>query len=179
MVSDKEIPDYVRLEAKKELARRSFWYYCKLTSPDFYCENREYLKDMCNKLQEFYESDKKILVINLPPRHGKSRTASKFTTWLFGQNPKLKVMTGSYNETLSGTFARQVRNTIAEEKTQGILCYNDIFPETTIKYGEASVSKWALTGSQEANYLATSPSGTATGFGCNIMIIDDLIKLGI
>lgn len=170
------IPEYVRLNARKELARRSFWEYCKLTSPEFYKEDREYLKDMCNKLQEFYESDKKILVINLPPRHGKSRTASKFTTWLFGQNPKLKVMTGSYNETLSGTFARQVRNTIAEEKTEGVLCYNDIFPETTIKYGEASVSKWALTGSQEANYLATSPSGTATGFGCNIMIIDDLIK---
>lgn len=170
------IPEYVRLNARKELARRSFWEYCKLTSPEFYKEDREYLKDMCNKLQEFYESDKKILVINLPPRHGKSRTASKFTTWLFGQNPKLKVMTGSYNETLSGTFARQVRNTIAEEKTEGVLCYSDIFPGTTIKYGEASVSKWALTGSQEANYLATSPSGTATGFGCNIMIIDDLIK---
>lgn len=170
------IPDYIRLNARKELARRSFWEYCKLTSPDFYNEDRLYLKDMCNKLQEFYESDKKVLVINLPPRHGKSRTASKFTTWLFGQNPKLKVMTGSYNETLSGTFARQVRNTIGEEKTEGVLCYNDIFPNTTIKYGEASVSKWALTGSQEANYLATSPSGTATGFGCNIMIIDDLIK---
>lgn len=170
------IPDYVKIKAKKELARRSFWEYCKLTSPDFYNENRKYLKDMCNKLQEFYESNKKVLVINLPPRHGKSRTASKFTTWLFGKDPKLKVMTGSYNETLSSTFARQVRNTIAEEKTEGVLCYSDIFPNTTIKYGEASVSKWALQGSQEANYLATSPSGTATGFGCNIMIIDDLIK---
>ncbi|MBO7156940.1 MAG: phage terminase large subunit, partial [Clostridia bacterium] len=35
---------------------------------------------------------------------------------------------------------------------------------------------WALDGSEQANYLATSPSGTATGFGCKIMIIDDLIK---
>ena len=85
-------------------------------------------------------------------------------------------MTGSYNETLSGTFAKQVRDTIAEQKTLGVTVYNDIFPNTKIKYGESAAQKWALEGSQQANYLATSPSGTATGFGCNLMIIDDLIK---
>jgi predicted phage terminase large subunit-like protein len=85
-------------------------------------------------------------------------------------------MTGSYNETLSGTFAKQVRDCIAEKKTEGITVYSDIFPGTRIKYGEAAAQKWALEGSQQANYLATSPTGTATGFGCNIMIIDDVIK---
>lgn len=85
-------------------------------------------------------------------------------------------MTGSYNETLSGTFAKTVRDTIASERTEGVLVYNDIFPNTKIKYGEASASKWALDKSNQANYLATSPTGTATGFGCTIMIIDDLIK---
>ena len=73
-------------------------------------------------------------------------------------------MTGSYNETLSGTFAKSVRDTIASEKTEGVIVYNDIFPNTKIKYGEASSSKWALEGSGQANYLATSPTGTATGF---------------
>ena len=38
------------------------------------------------------------------------------------------------------------------------------------------MTKWALEGSEQTNYLATSPTGTATGFGCDIMIIDDLIK---
>lgn len=117
------------------------------------------------------------MVINLPPRHGKSRTATKFVQWLFGKyGAAIKVMTGSYNETLSGTFAKQVRDCIAEERTEGVTVYNDIFPNTKIKYGEAAAQKWALDGSQQANYLATSPSGTATGFGCNIMIIDDVIK---
>ncbi|MDY3359125.1 MAG: terminase, partial [Clostridium celatum] len=72
-------------------------------------------------------------------------------------------MTGSYNETLSSTFAKQVRDTIATEKSQGITVYQDVFPATKIKYGEASMNKWALEGSQVANYLATSPTGTATG----------------
>ena len=85
-------------------------------------------------------------------------------------------MTGSYNETLSSTFAKQVRDLIATEQTQGVTVYRDIFPDTKIKYGEASMNKWALEESQVANYLATSPTGTATGFGADLIVIDDLIK---
>ena len=170
------IKEELKKQAILELARRDFFEYCKLTAPDFYKEDRIFIKNMCNELQNFYESNEQIMVINLPPRHGKSRTAGKLVEWIFGKNNKEKVMTGSYNETLSGTFAKSVRDTIAAEKTEGVLVYNDIFPNTKIKYGEASSSKWALEGSNQANYLATSPTGTATGFGCTIMIIDDLIK---
>ena len=171
-----KIPSEIIYQAKLELARRDFWEYCKLTAPDFYKESRPFLKDMCYQLQNFYFSDEKVLVINLPPRHGKSRTATQFVKWLFGQSIHNKVMTGSYNETLSMTFAKQVRDTILEEKTKGILAYSDIFPNTKVKRGESSANKWALEGSEQTNYLATSPGGTATGFGCNIMVIDDLIK---
>lgn len=172
---DKQLLKYY---ARMELARRSFWEYCKFTSPDFYMEDRHFLKDLAERLQWFVdEAQEQFMVINLPPRHGKSRTATNFVKWLFGRYGKrIKVMTGSYNETLSSTFARQVRDGIAEQKTLGVTVFNDIFPQTKIKYGEAAVQKWALEGSQQANYLATSPTGTATGFGCNIMIIDDLIK---
>ena len=174
MTYDKEL---IKLEAKKELARRDFWYYCKLLGKkDFYNDKKEYLKDLCNQLQNFIDSNKKILVINMPPRFGKSYTATLFVQWLLGRNNKLKIMTGSYNETLSSTFAKQVRDMIATEQTQGVTVYRDIFPDTKIKYGEASMNKWALEGSQVANYLATSPTGTATGFGADLIIIDDLIK---
>ena len=169
--------ELIKLEAKKELARRDFWYYCKLLGKkDFYNDKKEYLKDLCNQLQNFIDSNKKILVINMPPRFGKSYTATLFVQWLLGRNNKLKIMTGSYNETLSSTFAKQVRDMIATEQTQGVTVYRDIFPDTKIKYGEASMNKWALEGSQVANYLATSPTGTATGFGADLIVIDDLIK---
>lgn len=166
------IPDYVKEQAKIELARRIFWNYCKLKAPDFYKEERAFLKDMCGRIQKFIESDKKILVINMPPRHGKSRTATLLVQWLLGNDNTRKIMTGSYNETLSTTFAKQVRDSILE--TDGI--FSKVFPNTKIKYGESTMNKWALDGNEEANYLATSPTGTATGFGCNLMIIDDLIK---
>lgn len=165
-------------QLKIELSKREFWSYCKLTSPDFYSNDRGFLHDLADKLQWFVEeAEQQIMVVNMPPRHGKSRTATKFVQWLFGKyGIDKKVMTGSYNETLSGTFAKAVRDVIAEKPTEGILTYGDIFPDTKIKYGEAAAQKWSLEGSQQANYLATSPTGTATGFGCNIMIIDDLIK---
>ena len=168
----------MKLQAMMELARRDFWTYCRLTSPDFYNNDRHFLHDLAGRMQWFIEeADEKFLVVNMPPRHGKSRTATKFVQWLFGKyGVGEKVMTGSYNETLSSTFAKAVRDTIAEKPTLGVLTYNDIFPNTKIKYGEASAQKWALEGSNQANYLATSPTGTATGFGCNIMIVDDLIK---
>lgn len=172
------INELLKRFARIELARREFWQYCKLTSPEFYNEKRPFLHDLSDKLQWFIEeSDSQFMVINLPPRHGKSRTAGKLVQWLFGKyGPIKKVMTGSYNETLSGTFAKGVRNTIAAKPLEGFIVYNDIFPNTHIKYGDAAAQMWALEGSEQVNYLATSPTGTATGFGCNIMIIDDLIK---
>lgn len=177
MTFDRHDP-LLQQQLKIELSRREFWQYCKLTSPDFYSNDRAFLHDLADKLQWFVEeAEQQIMVVNMPPRHGKSRTATKFVQWLFGKyGIDKKVMTGSYNETLSGTFAKAVRDVIAEKPTEGILTYGDIFPGTKIKYGEAAAQKWSLEGSQQANYLATSPTGTATGFGCNIMIIDDLIK---
>lgn len=171
-----DVREELKKQARLELARRDFFEYCKLTASDFYKEERVFLKDLCYQLQDFYKSDEKVCVINMPPRHGKSRTAGKFVEWVLGTNPNEKIMTGSYNEDLSSSFAKSVRDTIASEKTEGVIVYNDIFPNTKIKDGEATQKKWALAGSKVSNYLATSPTGTATGFGCTIMIIDDLIK---
>lgn len=162
--------------AKKELARREFFFYCHLLSPDFYKENRKYLVEICNDLQEFYESNDDVLVINIPPRHGKSRTAGLFVEWILGKNPKEKIMTGSYNETLSTTFSKNVRNDIQALKgDKDKIVYSDIFPDTKIKRGDGAMNLWSLEGSYN-NYLATAPGGTATGFGASLLIIDDLIK---
>lgn len=162
--------------AKIELARREFFFYCNLKAPDFYKENRKYLVDLCREFQEFLESDEEVLVVNEPPRHGKSRTAGLFVEWVLGNDPTKKIMTGSYNETLSTMFSKNVRNDIQEEKAdQKRIVFSDIFPGVTIKRGDGAMNLWSLEGGYN-NYLATSPAGTATGFGCDIMIIDDLIK---
>jgi len=157
-------------------ARRSFFSYCNLKAPDFYKPNRKYLVELCNDLQEFYEGEDEILVVNEPPRHGKSRTAGLFVEWVLGKNQTEKIMTGSYNETLSTMFSKNVRNSIQEEKADKYKpVFSDVFPDVAIKRGDGAMNLWSLEGGYN-NYLATSPTGTATGFGCSLMIIDDLIK---
>ncbi|AVQ32576.1 terminase [Fusobacterium varium ATCC 27725] len=168
--------DEIRKQAKLELARREFFFYCHLKAPDFYKYDRAFLVDLCNDLQEFMENEDEVLILNLPPRHGKSRTVGNLVEWLLGRDPKTKIMTGSYNEMLSTTFSKNVRNSIQEEKADAEkIIYNDIFPGIKIKHGDGAMNLWSLEGGYN-NYLATSPGGTATGFGCSLMIIDDLIK---
>ena len=168
--------DLIAKGAQLELARRDFFFYCHLTASDFYKEDRSYLKELCGELQDFYYSDDDVMVVNMPPRHGKSRTAGKFAEWVFGQNKEEKIMTGSYNETLSTVFSKNVRNAIQEEKAdESRIVYSDIFPDVRIKQGDAAMNLWSLEGGYN-NYLATSPTGTATGFGATLIIIDDLIK---
>lgn len=168
--------DEIIKQAKLELARREFFFYCHLKAPDFYKPDRKYLVDLCNSMQEFYEGDDEVLIINLPPRMGKSRSAGLFVEWVLGKNQKEKIMTGSYNETLSTMFSKNVRNSIQEEKADADkIIYSDIFPGVKIKSGDGAMNLWSLENGHN-NYLATSPTGTATGFGCSLLIIDDLIK---
>lgn len=171
------IDECIKRQAKRELARREFFYFCNLMASDFYKPERRYLVELCEALQSFYEDEKaKVLIINEPPRHGKSRTASLFVEWVLGRNPAEKIMTGSYNNILSATFAKNVRNAIQEVKAdENITVYSDIFPNVRIKRGDAAMDMWSLDGGYNS-YLATSPSGTATGFGCSLLIIDDIIK---
>lgn len=168
--------DLIRLGAQVELARREFFFYCNLKAPDFYKPDRKYLVDLCNELQDFLTSDEQVMVVNEPPRHGKSRTVGNLVEWVLGRDKTQKVMTGSYNETLSTMFSKNVRNSIMEEKAdQYKPVFSDVFPGVSIKRGDGAMNLWSLEGGYN-NYLATSPTGTATGFGCSLMIIDDLIK---
>lgn len=169
----------IKLGAKIELAKREFFFYCQLKAPDFYKNDREYLKQLCKEFQEFLDSDERVMVVNEPPRHGKSRTVGLLVEWVLGKDRTKKVMTGSYNETLSTMFSKNVRNSITEVKAdQYKPVFSDVFPGVVIKRGDGAMNLWSLEGGYN-NYLATSPSGTATGFGADLMIIDDLIKLAI
>ncbi len=162
--------------AKIELAKRKFFFYCNLKAPDFYKEDRQYLHELCNGFQDFIQSDDEVMIVNEPPRHGKSRTAGLLVEWVLGNDQTQKIMTGSYNETLSTMFSKNVRNDIQEVKAdQNKVVFSDVFPGVRIKQGDGAMNLWSLEGGYN-NYLATSPTGTATGFGASLLIIDDLIK---
>lgn len=168
--------EIIRLGAQIKLAQLHFFDYCQVIAPDFYKSDRAFLRLLCDELEGFEQSEDDVLILNLPPRHGKSRTGSCFVQWILGRDHSKKIMTGSYNEKLSITFSKAVRDTISTVKADAEkIVYSDIFPETRIKDGDASMNLWSLVDGHN-NYLATSPTGTATGFGADLIIIDDLIK---
>lgn len=171
----KELKQLKREKLLRE-ARDDFFSYCQLRIPDLYKSDRKYLKDLCQEFEEFMKSDDDIMLLNLPPRHAKSTTAGRFVEWELGRNPKLRVATGSYNEDMATDFSKDVRENIAEERViDDQIVYTDIFPKAKLKQGSAAAKRWALQGSK-LSYLATSPGGSATGKGFDLLIVDDVIK---
>jgi len=87
-------------QCKIELARRSFWHFLKVIDPKFFKESRPHLKEFANTLQSYIQGDLKspsgdvatILVINMPPRVGKSYTLTNFCAWLLGFVARLALL---------------------------------------------------------------------------------------
>ena len=116
------------------------------------------------------------IMLNVPPRHGKSYSVANFVQWSLGDNNENRIIAATYNETLAGRFSTQVRDGIDATKLDDSLnIFSDVFPATRIKDGDASKQIWSLEG-QFFNYLGTGFGGTITGIGCNIGIIDDPVK---
>lgn len=171
-------------ELKIRKARTHFFTFCQLMIPDFYKDDRLYLVEMCDTLQKLYEGklvgkDGRVyhrLIINCPPRHGKSLTLNLFTQWCLGRDNTNRIITASYNDDLATNFSRQCRDGISKEKdAPQEIVFSDIFPDTRIKYGDASFKKWSLEG-QFFSYKGAGLGSGVTGMGCNISISDDLIK---
>jgi len=161
---------------KIALARKSFYDYCNLKIPKVY-NNCDYLKEICDEMQDFLTNDLELLIVNVPPRHAKTLTKDNYVPWCYGQNKNLKFICVSYNQNLSRKSSKYARNTIMEEKAEeSRLVYSDIFPEVKVERGSSSVDMWKIDGAYSENYLASSPGGTLTGIGADIILIDDIIK---
>jgi predicted phage terminase large subunit-like protein len=187
------------MQVRCELARRSFWEYLKLKDPKFYTEKRWHLKEFADLLQDFYQNKlitpsgkiAKILIINLPPRMGKSYTLTNFCSWVLGlswsDNDRAteKIITVSYNDDMAQDFSRYCRDNIIQEKIDpDDIVFQDIFFRYTksgikqtckIMRGDGGAKKWALAG-EFFNYLGAGFKGQITGKGASIGIIDDPIK---
>ncbi len=171
-------------EERIRLSRATFWEFCKTLHGDFYADDRPHLKLLCDTLQGLNEgtllkpdgSPYKKLIINMPPRHGKTRTLVLFSMWVFGKKKRTRIIATSYNDDLAQDFSRYTRDGISEEKLfPHEIVYADIFPETRVSQGNASFQKWALEG-EFFSYKGAGIGGSITGKGGDITIIDDPVK---
>lgn len=121
------------------------------------------------KLDRVQIGESRRSLINLPPRNGKSKTISvAWVAWMLGSDPTLNFVCVSYSNELSGKMARDCR-AIMESSW-----YREIFPGTIISKTRSAAYDFETT--RGGGRLATSVTGTLTGRGGDIIILDDVIK---
>jgi predicted phage terminase large subunit-like protein len=172
------IPIEVQRQARLELARRFFWDFEQELYPELFRDDRPLLKDMADTLQWFVdESDKHYLVMSVPPGFYKSFTGKNFGLFLMGRNPLTRIIGVANSGDLASMFSTQIRDTIlGSNYGKNGTPYPEIFPDTKIKQGFATKSKWELEGSAEPSYRAVSPGSAVTGSRADVFLIDDIIK---
>jgi predicted phage terminase large subunit-like protein len=154
---------------ERNLTKGLFYEICDGTAPDWFIEQFDW-----ERMDDDYVFSK--LMINMPPRMGKSRTLVNFCKWVLGQDITKKIMTCSYNDDMAQEFSRYTRDGIdAEKMFPHEVVFSDIFPGTKVKKGDASYKKWALEGNF-FNYIGAGIGGSITGKGGDIAIVDDPIK---
>lgn len=128
-----------------------------------------YLMAICHALVGVWKGSDSRLAILVPPRHLKSITASvAFVAWLLGQGPTLKIMVASYSEDLARDHSRLTKTVMESE------WYRQLFPQTSIsKRGNRATEFHTTAG---GGRKAVSVEGSITGFGADIIIIDDCAK---
>lgn len=108
----------------------------------------------------------KRLIINMPPRAMKSIAVTvSWPAWLLGHNPSEKILTGSYAQDLTLKHSNECRIIMRSA------WYQQCFPKTRLQPGNDRQDYYTTT--KRGYRFATSVSSRVTGFGSNILIIDD------
>jgi predicted phage terminase large subunit-like protein len=138
-----------------------------------------YHRLLAEKLNAVASGKLKRLIVNMPPRHGKSQLVSRlFPAYLLGINPNMRVLSASYNAELASSMNRDVQRII-----DGPL-YQDVFPKTTLSTHNArSVSGKALRNSDcfevvnaHGFYRSAGVGGAITGIGADVLLVDDPVR---
>lgn len=120
------------------------------------------------KLIELITGKTKRLIINMPPRHGKSEMVSKYLPfWYLGTFPDNRVILSSYESTFAQSWGRKVRNLIEEYGSE----YFDIkMSDTSFAAGSFELDN------HSGSMNCVGAGGSITGKGADLFIIDDPIK---
>jgi predicted phage terminase large subunit-like protein len=123
---------------------------------------------IAEKLEAVERGEIDRLMINMPPRHGKSELASRrFPAWFLGRHPDRNVIAASYNSDIASDFGRQVRNIVASRE------YGNLF-DTKLAEDSRAANRWNT--SDGGAYVAAGVGTAITGRGADVLLIDDPVK---
>lgn len=128
-------------------------------------------------LEKVYNGETKRLIINIPPRYGKTELAVKcFIAWSLAKNPQSKFIHLSYSSDLALDNSSQTKQYIESDAFQSLW-------EMQLKQDAKGKQKWFNT--DGGGVYATASGGAITGFGAGVaeskefagaIIIDDPLK---
>lgn len=117
----------------------------------------EHHKKIFSALQDVIDGKCTRLMINMPPRYGKTELVIKsFTSYGFALNPKCRFLHLSYSDILVNDNSDTVRNIMREP------LYTTLFPKSGLE-GKGSSKRWKTKAGGE--FYAVSTQGQVTGFG--------------
>lgn len=168
-------------DAAEELLRRrkascNLIDYAKMQWPGY--RDGEHHRVIARHLEALERGDIKRLMINMPPRHGKSMLASEFfPSFYLGRNPTHQIVTATYSQELAEDFGRKVKGIMAGD------VFKLIFPGVELS-SDSQASRRFHVNSDEQNfgtvqkgaYFAVGAGGPLTGRGADLLLIDDPIK---
>lgn len=164
-----DVPTLADIDA--ELARRSFrdylpWVWPIIEPATIFVPNW-HLDAICEHLEAIYRGDLRNLLILMPPRMGKSFTASiAFPTWAWTQQPALRFLFASYSDELSTEHAVKSRRVLDSEPYRA--AFGHLFRLTS----DQNI-KTHYENDKTGYRISTSVGGTGTGRGGDILICDD------
>jgi predicted phage terminase large subunit-like protein len=165
-----EIYEEVVYEAYYEYLRNDFWAFCEYWDADFFSQ-RPFLKEVAQGIEQVIKGEIKRLGISLPPRGGKSYTASLACAWALGREPERSVMRNCCTTTLARKFSYDVRDIVRDKRFQ------KVFPGVVLSKDKTAVEGWNLEQSKQVGYFCGGVGSTIAGFGCDMVaILDDPIK---
>ncbi len=121
------------------------------------------------RLEDVRRGRTRRLAIHIPPRNLKSLIASiAFPAFVLGHEPGRQLICVSYGQELADALARACRQVMAAG------WYQRMFAETRLSPSRQAAHAFETTAGGAR--LATSVGGALTGFGADIIILDDPIK---
>lgn len=153
--------------AQQELARRSFRDYVVHVHRGNY-EHFRHTEFICEHLEPIANGEQRFIMIEMPPRHGKSMTVTEsFPSYFISKNPDKRVIAASYSDSLARKFGRLNRQKVQE---YGAALFN-----VKISDVNAAQNNWGI-GGRRGGMIATGIGGSITGEGADLLLIDDPFK---
>lgn len=146
-----------------------FWKAFELLHPGERFQPSWHMQAICQALTEVAEGRTKRLLLTVPPRYGKSLSSTVcLPAWMLGHEPRRKIICASYGSDLASKHARDFRTLVTSD------WYRCLFPNMRLQVGGNRQDEQITIAN--GGRKAVSLGGPVTGFGADLIVIDDLMK---